>query len=556
MSVSRRDFVLGLAGSALASGCGPSIPPATCTPAQNKGCAGQPGFDSPLTPTCCELWAFDEIHHTNSLVYRPGNEDELAQLLHAVPAGRTLTLRGGGQSLDSQSLNDDLVVILDQPAFRQIGLPQPSDEGYSLTVGAGARWWDVVEAIAPLGFMPPSCVTSGDATVGGTLAADCVSRSSPIYGKEGNQIRRFRLVLSDGTRKECRRNAEDPEEQRLFRAVIGGFGYLGAVTEVTFDLIVARSNPNQWLAAPNVFTRSTRHGPNVDWDVLLRCLHDKSRVERDRYRSDPSACRGKCSAQQRGPLASAPEWSALSIASFLVGSGMSANLLEQRYTESQELRRVPGGIYDKDSNIPAMAERVAAFWPTIAETAVDIGFPQGEYVDELFGWLFFLGNSTRRAKEKSHTAGHRLNFNQQSFALPSGPDDRVDTRPMRRFIELVEARFHAADARPASVDFLHVPADDFVMSASRDFPSFVVTISVADRNCRVLPPKTSDLLCELSRDCRALGGRVHLVKNVVCDGSDLRAMHGDAAAEFKALKSRYDSKRLFQNAFFHRVFEA
>jgi hypothetical protein len=47
-----------------------------------------------------------------------------------------------------------------------------------------------------------------------------------------------------------------------------------------------------------------------------------------------------------------------------------------------------------------------------------------------------------------------------------------------------------------------------------------------------------------------------LVKNVVCDGSDLRAMHGDAAAEFKALKSRYDSKRLFQNAFFHRVFEA
>ena len=33
-------------------------------------------------------------------------------------------------------------------------------------------------------------------------------------------------------------------------------------------------------------------------------------------------------------------------------------------------------------------------------------------------------------------------------------------------------------------------------------------------------------------------------------------MHGDAAKEFKALKAQYDHKRLFQNDFFRRVFEA
>jgi hypothetical protein len=362
------------------------------------------------------------------------------------------------------------------------------------------------------------------------------------------------MVSSDGTIAEYCRDSTDPRKREVFRAVIGGFGYLGAVTEVTFDLVAVRSNPGTHLDKPKVFTRSTRHGPNCDWDKLLRCLHDKTRIDRERLAASSQIHRG----HPRGPLAMAPEWSALSIASFLVGSGMSANLLEQRFVEpSTPLKPLPGGIYDKDSDVPSVAERAASWWPTLAELTMDIGFPQGDYVDELFGWMFFLGNSTKRAKDDAHALGYYLNFNQQSFALPSGADERrVDTLPVRRFIEFIEARFHAMDSRPASIDILHVPGDHFAMSASRDFPSFVVTISFADRNCTEMAPNTSDLLHELSRDCRALGGRVHLVKNVVCDRSDLRAMYGDAAAEFIRLKKTCDKKNIIRNEFFERVFRA
>jgi hypothetical protein len=236
---------------------------------------------------------------------------------------------------------------------------------------------------------------------------------------------------------------------------------------------------------------------------------------------------------------------------------MSANLLEQRYVVAP-LRPTPGGIYDKDAAFPAFAERVSALFPTAVEMALDFGFPEGEFVDELFGWAFFLGNSSERAKKKAHACGYRLNFTQQTFLLPTGPDDLPpDTAPMRRFIELLEARLHTADERPEAIDFLYVGHNDpFVMSASRGLPSFVVTVSLVDRDRRALRPEIEDMLSALSHDCRMLGGRVHLIKNVVADRSDLRAMHGDAGAEFRVLKKQFDPKGIFRNGFFERVFEA
>ena len=64
------------------------------------------------------------------------------------------------------------------------------------------------------------------------------------------------------------------------------------------------------------------------------------------------------------------------------------------------------------------------------------------------------------------------------------------------------------------------------------------------------------MLTSLARDCRMLGGRVHLVKTVLADRDDLRAMYGEAAAKLRALKSKYDPKGVLQNEFFDRVMGA
>jgi decaprenylphospho-beta-D-ribofuranose 2-oxidase len=490
------------------------------------------------------------MRRATATVYRPESVSQLADLLRAIPAGRRATFRAGGQSFDGQSLNDDLVIMLDAESFSTIGDPYwDDDEGFRITVGAGARWWKIVDKVAPLGLFPPSIVTSGKATVGGTLSADCLSRMSSVTGKEGERIRSFRIVLTDGQILDCKKDDPDPKKRAIFMATIGGFGYLGAVVEVTFDLMAIRSRPGMPGKTPVVFTRSTRRSTNVDWDTLLRALQGKSRVSRASYQEKR--------AHSKGALVSASEWPALSIASFVLGNATGANLLEQGFIENRELRPTPGGIYDRTSAVTAKAEFIVGLWPTLAELGVEMGFPEGEFIDELFGWTFFMGNTTSRAKEIARSSGQRLNFSQQSFVLPAGHRDHApDTRPVRRFIEQIEGRLHRADIRPANIDFLYIPGDRFLMSASRDLPGFVATVAFANVNCEKLDSEICDLLCELSRDCRVLGGRVHLVKNVVADPSDLRAMHGDAAAELRELKFQVEPKGILRNEFFDRVFDA
>jgi len=552
MSVTRRELGLLAAGGVLDVACASHTPAVVVPKAARRPLDRLAGC--PVVPHGLEtLSSFDGMHSATADVYHPPDVETLSRLLQFIPPDHSVTLRGGGQSLDAQALNHDLVIKLDSPRFSRIEQPRQDADGYFyMTTGAGATWWKVLETVAPLGLMPPSLATAGEATVGGTLSADCVSRTSCVHGKEGNQIRSFVIVLSNGRVWTCRRDATDPEELALFRAVIGGFGYLGAVTEVTFDLVPARSKPGEPGFAPTVFTRSTRHDAAVDWHSLLLSLRNKAQVARRAF-DEARRSRGGLS----HPFAASPEWSGLSIASFLNASGMSANLLEQRFTDTQTLRRSPGGVYDKDSTLPGGAALLQSGWPTLVEVALQTGFPAGEFVDELFGWAFFLGNYTKLAQRQAQENGEHINFYQQSFALPAGCDEaHADTRPMRRFIELLEARLHAIDRRPATIDFLYVPPDDFLMSASRNFPSFVVTVSFGDMNQSELPPQMHQLFCKLSHDCLTLGGRVHLVKNVIAERSDLRAMHGDAAAEFRTLKQRHDVKQLFHNEFFTRIFEA
>jgi FAD/FMN-containing dehydrogenase len=366
------------------------------------------------------------------------------------------------------------------------------------------------------------------------------------------------MVLASGKVVSGCRDSDDAEQKELYQAVIGGFGYLGVVTEVTFDLIAARKDAGVRGDEPRVFTRATRFPPTGDWDAIFRSLQSKSRDRRLSYMRHRESHHGFLPRDGRTPPVSTPEWSALSVACFLAGYSLEANLLEQRYT-LDALRPTPGGIYARDGSVNAFAERVDSFWQTAAELVLDFGWPQGEFVDDLFGWAFFFGNSTKKAKAEAHALGYRLNCIQQSFVLPSGPEHRrPDTRPARRFIELILARSHAADLRPGPIDFLYVGSegDTSVMSASRGLPGFVITLAFADRDCTTLSPPIDELLRTLSNDCRLLGGRVHLVKNVATDPGDLRAMHGDAAKQFRELKAKYDPRGFFRNEFFSRVFEA
>ena len=555
MRLSRRNLIAAVSAAA-AQACCTAIPDQKCWTAASTACKPPDPLEVGLPAARCEIFSFDEVHRATPTVYIPTCDADLVELFTKVPDGRHVTVRGGGQALYTQSLNDDLLFSLEHIHFRGVGDPVQDETGYHITTGAGAVWSDVITTVARVGLMPPSLVTAPSATVGGTLSSDCLSRMSPIVGKEGNQIRKLTIVTPGAGVIECSRQDPDPDKAKLFNAVIGGFGYLGVVTKVTFDLVPVRSRPMVPWGNPCVFTRSTRHGPSVNWDALLQQLRNQSVKLRKLYLGNPQRYRGtEKTAGVPDALSSTPEWSALSIASFLTGAGMAANLLQQRYVDPQPLRPFPSGVYQANATFPPAAELESATGPTLVELGLDM-FPEGEFVDELFGWAFFLGNSTTPAKASAHLQGNRLNFTQQSFALPAGSPDAVDTRPIRRFIELVEARLHGADLRPEDVDFLYIPADDFLMSASHGLTSFVITVSFAELNRKAFSRRLVDMLRALSNDCRTLGGRVHLVKGVYADRDDLRAMYGDAAGEFLKLKRRYDPKFILRNEFFDGIFLA
>lgn len=514
------------------------------------------------------LWAWDQIHHATARLFKPQTEEELAAILRAIasiPAHRRVTFRGGGQAMDAQAINDDIVVVLDSPEFRMIGEPQRDEAGYHVTIGAAARWGDIVAKTTEHGLLPYSVVTTSNATAGGTIAADCLSRCSPIAGREGSHVRSFRMITGDGRIVDCRRDDPDPERAELFRAAIGGFGYLGAITRATIDL---RPPLPDWRPG-----RQIRVATRVDktlmgnlvgghWSELLPRLRERVCSE------DEAECRdGLLDDLLRlgDDSSSTPmiAWDAVSSAGWYALDQIEALLFRSRYVLDREVDPMP--LYQRANSLVETLAR-GMIEPAIAELgegAMFLFYPGGVYVDELADFTFFMENQFAPAREAAKKDGWRLNSVQQTFLLPARrtEEDPEGVALAARFLDVVRPTlFDEPDApsfldamRPTLIDVLYLPADDILLSAGRGSDGFAVTLSFARRDSEgwdVLRAR----LRELSKRCAELGGRVHLVKNVEADPDDLETMYGEAFDRFMALKQRCDPRGSIRNEFFDRIF--
>ena len=140
-----------------------------------------------------ELGCYSQMHSTLAEVLTPSDVAELAQIVaEARDGGRRITLRAGGNAFDSQSLGSDVVISLKR--LDAIGDVFHDDGDACITVGAGARWGDILDTVSPLGLVPAIMVTTENATAGGTLSGNCLSRFSPTFGKEGGWVKRFELL--------------------------------------------------------------------------------------------------------------------------------------------------------------------------------------------------------------------------------------------------------------------------------------------------------------------------------------------------------------------------
>ena len=549
--ISRRRLLALSGAAALHAACAQSIPaPARClaNPPQLFPPA-QPGPADPLPGFTAErlsVRGYDEIHGMDADVHRPRSLEELQRMVaKAAEIGRKITVRGGGMSLGEQSLGKT-ILLMDQPWLQHIGEVRRQGPDLVLTCGAGARWGDVVRRISEQGYVPRSVVTTGDATVGGTAAVDGVARMSPLVGKEGEQITGLEMI--DGTG--ARRAYADPSAPE-FRAAIAGFGAVGVLTEVTFK--VARAIPG-CRARPDVETQATRYMPGTyDWADLLRSIASDSRNLAARYQD--YYARGVTDAGVECTLPARSAVIGLSLVGWFAGEGLAIDRLEHRYVRGEPGLRIPGGLYAEDSGFARFGDKVSAWSPTLSEMISSVGFPNGSYVDELCGFLFFMGNSATPAIQSMRSQGSRLNFTQQTYVLPAPrrPSGAQDVAQVTQFVSLVFARCREREIRPFSVDFLALPADHAFLSATRDLEGFCVNLTFADQDAAEWL-WIREALMALSNDALELGGRVHLVKNVEADPADLRAMYRDGFRELKAVKDRLDPRGVLTSAFYDRYF--
>ena len=450
------------------------------------------------------LLSYSGLDRADARVFEPKTVEELQQLLQRLRAEkRRVTFRGGGYSFDAQSLNDDTVIMLNH--FHTIKSIEP--EKCQITVEPGVRWKDIVRVLRPYGLTPHIVVTTGQTTAAGTLCADCLSRSSSKYGKVGSHIARFQLLMVDGKCIEC----SPTENQELFSAVIGGFGYLGVVTEITYDLLP---------------------------------IGDRTQVETvvNKYTSFEGLVDGL---QQY--LRELENWDAVYAVAFFSGDGEKGFVCRSRYSSNKRFKRL--FIYQKSNWLRILFEwiiRVA--W--INTLILNLGFQffvrdNETYLDDLESYTFFM-EGNRRSKAIARRFGIQLPVIQQTFIIPK--------LHLLAFLHDLATLLRSKRLNPCLFDIVPIPADDMLMSASRALDGFAVSVAFEDLDTRTILELHRQLQAA-SALCAEQGGRVHLVKNVYATPEQLYGMYTDDMERFLRLKEQVDPEGFLHNSFFERVFQ-
>jgi decaprenylphospho-beta-D-ribofuranose 2-oxidase len=463
-------------------------------------------------------------------VHHPATIEALRSVLQdARRAGTRLTFRAGGHALDTQSLNDQIVVSLAALTGIEVDVAQAT-----VTAGPGATWGQIVAAVVPHGLVPYVTVTTQHATAAGTASSDCVSRFSPSCGKEGWHIVALRLMTVAGDELVCSRE----QHREVFFAAIGGLGYLGAIVGVTYRLL-------RLGYAPAVETRVTRCGSFAE---LARALVPRVHAAHQRLRCDGAPASGE-----------AVE------AIYAVCSRQRALLFQSRYVDTP--RRTPLPVLHQPEKLRRRVIDLLLRVPLFNRIAWWFIFTvmfrrQRTYVDGLEDYTFFMDGNVH-AKQLGMRLGLQMRVLQQTFLVPGaghdcGPDGdprlHETTDVVTGFLEETSVELARRGLVPTLLDVMFVPADEgFLLSSSHRQSGYGITFAFETSNVKTRA-RAREFLRWATGRCRAAGGRLSLVKHVCAEADDVAAMYGDRLDEFLAVKQRLDPEAVIRNEFFDRVF--
>ena len=172
-------------------------------------------------------------------------------------------------------------------------------------VGAGMRWFEVIQALDAKGFSPAVMQSNSDFGVGSTFCVN--SHGWPTrYGPFGSTVRSVRIMLADGQLVECSRTKE-PE---LFALAMGGYGLFGAIIDAELDMVPnALMEPTYVQIDPSRFADAFVNA--VENDPTVRMAYGRLSVSRENFFGQALMIVYRPVAKQPGPLPAVVDHGAL-----------------------------------------------------------------------------------------------------------------------------------------------------------------------------------------------------------------------------------------------------
>ncbi len=447
-----------------------------------------------------------------SYVYRPATVDALHEVLQAARrSGRSVGLRGGGNSYGDAAMNTENIVV---DLRRMNRILDWNPETGVIRVEPGVTLAELWQYILEDGWWPPVATGTSFTTMGGCASMNVHGKNAYKAGPIGDHILEFDLMLASGETITCSREANSD----VFYAAIGGFGMLGIFTSLTMQMkriysglldveTSARGNLREML---DYFYENTgRSDYTVGWVDSLASgrMLGRGDVHRANY----------------------------------LAPGDDPAPAQTLRLENQHLGPNLFGVVPRSIIWMFM-------WPMMRDIGVRF-VNQGKYL---------VGNvSGVKRYRQPHVQFHFLLDYVPDFKRAYSPGGLIQYQP---FIpkETAEAAFSdilSLCQRRGLPNYLtvlkrHKP-DDFLLSYAVDGFSLAMDFRVTDDNQQRMKWMTQ----ELDEIVLAAGGRFYFAKDSTLRPEVARAYLGEERiAAFRALKCRCDPDDLLQTDLWRRVF--
>jgi FAD/FMN-containing dehydrogenase len=238
----RKVLVIGASTIAIAAGATIALAPMAADPDGEKDCGDVLPQLRPLTPAAAAgvaepHWAQKggTVNDASCLsrtpvagIVAPRSEKEVADALaYARASGLTLSPAGVRHSMGGQAFRRG-GLMLDMRGMNRIELHAESS---TVTVGSGATWHDIQNALHPR-FAVKAMQSTDIFSVGGSISVNAHGMDHHA-GAIMDSIRSLRMMLADGRIVTASRD-ENPE---LFALAVGGYGLFGIILSAELEVV-------------------------------------------------------------------------------------------------------------------------------------------------------------------------------------------------------------------------------------------------------------------------------------------------------------------------------